>query len=42
MLTTNSPEAFAGFIAKEKERWAKAVKGEGIKIEWCGVGCAPW
>ena len=30
---TNSPEAFGGFIAKEKERWAKVVKGAGIKIE---------
>ena len=30
---TNSPEVFGGFISKEKERWAKVVKGAGIKIE---------
>ncbi|MEQ1515781.1 MAG: tripartite tricarboxylate transporter substrate-binding protein, partial [Usitatibacteraceae bacterium] len=30
---TNSPEVFGGFIAKEKDRWAKVVKGAGIKIE---------
>ena len=29
----NSPEVFGGFISKEKERWAKVVKGAGIKIE---------
>ena len=30
---TSSPEAFGGFIVKEKERWAKLVKGAEIKIE---------
>ena len=30
---TNSAEVFGGFISKEKERWAKVVKGAGIKIE---------
>ena len=30
---TNSPEVFGGFVSKEKERWAKVVKGAGIKIE---------
>ena len=30
---SGSPESFGGFISKEKERWAKVVKGAGIKIE---------
>ena len=30
---TNSPEVFGEFVSKEKERWAKVVKGAGIKIE---------
>ena len=29
----NSPEVVGGFISKEKERWAKVVKGAGIKSE---------
>ena len=29
----NSPEMFGGFISKEKEWWAKVVKGAEIKIE---------
>ena len=30
---SGSPESFGGFIAKEKDRWARVVKGAGIKIE---------
>ena len=32
-VRTNSPAAFGAFISKEKDRWAKVVKGAGIKIE---------